>query len=248
MKNQMSKDEMRELAQFLEQEADGAEPIDGVIFDSVRLQSLTRRVTKTKRNPITKAALKELSKNPQLVNFRPFITDKEEEAFKEEFGPYAKALRDDDEREYFRKRKEQLLGNDKYELDPDVDYNLVLMIIMDEIILHRLLQRLAEKPNEKVTNSQITDVQKRLSKNLRLLDVTREQRNQRGEADALDSLAAAVIALQRNKRERLKQLEEYEKEEKELLKKIAQKTPPEIEYFDTEYDEEELEDGQLPNG
>lgn len=235
--NRMSKEEMRELAQFVEKETDGTEPLDGVIFDSVRLKSLTRKVTKTKKNPITKSALKELGKNPQLANFRPFITDKEEEIFKDEFGPYARALRDDEEREYFRKRKTQLLEGDKYELDPDVDYNLVLMIIMDEIILHRLLQRLAQKPNEKATNSQITDVQKRLSQNLKLLDVTREQRNTRGETDKLDSLAAAVLALRRNKQERLLTLQEYEKEEEELLKKRAQKSVPEIEYYD-DYEEE----------
>ena len=112
--------------------------------------------------------------------------------------------------------------------------SIVMMVVMDEIIQQRFLQEMASNPTNQALNKQLTEIYKRYRENLKTLDATREQRNASGDRENLDSLAQAVLMLHRNKEQRLKEMVEYQKEEEELLKKIALKAPPEVDYWDTE--------------
>lgn len=222
LRGEMSKEEILEIVKEPKQ---SSIPEDNVMFDKKRIVKLIHRI-----DPSQKPKRKK-NENPQDGEIRNFISEEERIKYVEEFGPYGMALINDYEREYFKKRRDDILNSDEFEIDPNLDLNIVMMVIMDEIIQQRFLEQMSIAPTNKTLNQQITEVQKRYRENMKILDATREQRNAVGDKDKLDSLASAVMLLHQNKEQRMRELEEYKKEEDELLKKIANKAPPELDYF-----------------
>ena len=218
---------MEEIKKISEKQYNTTSPSDGVIYDQNKLNKIASTLNGREKG-LTGHKTKE-GKQKSLANLRPFISLEEQDKYYEEFGPYAGALVSDYERDYFRDRKEELLDVDRFNLDLTVDTNMVLMVVMDEIILQRLLAKLAAKPSNVSLNRQVTEVQKRYRENMKALDVTREQRQEKEKDEtALDSLAAAVKMLQENKYRRLEMQKQYEAEEEELLKSISLKSPAEL--------------------
>lgn len=210
-------------------------PTDSVLYSDAKLRRIVNNLT----GPKTKEG-----KKKALENLRPFISKEERKAYLQEFGMYANALLNDDEREYFRARRDELLNSEEFEIDPTIDLNFVLMVVMDEIILYRQLAKLAEAPTNAKLNKQITETQKRYRANMRALDATREQRNDAvREEERLDSLAEAVMRLQEQKQQRLLQLKTYEQEEAELLHQRRLKAPADIE-LEAEIAAEDTEDSR----
>jgi hypothetical protein len=225
IREKLSKEEIVEVAS---KDAITSTPIDNVVFDGKEIKRLIRKI-----DPSTKPK-KKRRENPQDGSLRDFVSDDERKMYIDEFGPYGMALINDYEREYFRTRRDQILNEGNFDLDPEFDMSIVMMVVMDEIIQQRFLQEMASNPTNQALNKQLTEIYKRYRENLKTLDATREQRNASGDRENLDSLAQAVLMLHRNKEQRLKEMVEYQKEEEELLKKIALKAPPEVDYWDTE--------------
>ena len=205
-----------EISDIAKKEWKQVTPTEDVIYDKRKIKRMVGNLTGPKT---------EEGKKKSLSNLRPFISNEEKKEFYKEFGPYAGALMDDYERDYFRQRRDELLNSDAFDLDPVVDINLVLMVVMDEIILHRLFKQSAEKPSQQSITRQITDVQKRYRANMKALDVTREQRNATREDDAINSLAAVVRELQQNKNKRLARQQMYAVEEEQLLRQRELRSP-----------------------
>ena len=210
IREKLSKEEIVEVAS---KDAITSTPIDNVVFDGKEIKRLIRKI-----DPSTKPK-KKRRENPQDGSLRDFISDDERKMYIDEFGPYGMALINDYEREYFRTRRDQIINEGNFDLDPEFDMSIVMMVVMDEIIQQRFLQEMASNPTNQALNKQLTEIYKRYRENLKTLDATREQRNASGDRENLDSLAQAVLMLHRNKEQRLKEMVEYQKEEEELLKK-----------------------------
>jgi hypothetical protein len=186
-----------------------------------------------------------------LRNLRVFVTKEERDEFDKEYGPYAPALINNRERQYFLARRDEILSSGEFDIDPIIDMNFVLMCVIDEIILQRLLQQLASKPTNRTLNKQITDVQTRYRQNMQTLAATRQQRKsaeREGKEQEIGSLAILVKQLydDKHRNKRIKQLEMYEEEEDELLRQRRLKSPLDGEYeyvVDAEFEDVE-DDGQ----
>ena len=172
-------------------------------------------------------------KKKSLRNIQAFMTKEERDRIHSDYGPYGDALRNNDERRYFLERRDEILNNPDFDIDPVVDMNFVMMCVMDEIILQRLLRELALNPINPSIQKQIGNVQNRYRKNMESLAATRRQRKEESQIDSMDSLAVVVKKLYDNRNKRLRELQVYEREEEELLRQRMLKSP---------YEEEDNED------
>ena len=204
---------VEELMQIIEKEY-RLEPLDakeGAVLDKDKLTRLIKRVNPKKKRGKAK---------PSTDNLRDFVSEEEESKHINEFGPYAFSLLDDEERMYFRNRRDEIVGCEDYNLDENLDINIVLMVVMDEIVLHRLFKALGDNTTSKNLNKQISEVQIRYRSNLKALDATREQRNANDRnRENVDSLASVVRMLNEKRNRMAGVIEVYDKEEEELLKR-----------------------------
>lgn len=233
-------DKIKEIAEREWGSATPKTPIEHVAYSSSGIDRIVKKV----QGNLTGQKTKE-GKMRSLENLRPFLSKTERDRYYEEFGPYATALITDEERDYFRKRRDEILTSPEFDLDPIFDLSLVMMVVMDEIMLHRLMAKAALKPDNKSLQEQITLAQKRYRDNMRSLEATRVQRKevqreQERMEDTANSLAELVYELHRRKQERLRSLSQYENEEEELLKKRALKEPIDYDDYDQYAEEDDV--------
>lgn len=235
-----------EIIDLIDNDTRSYVPRQGVIFSKKRLEKVVNKLL----GPVKREKPPKRRKRSLREDMRDFMSEQEKEAYEDEFGPFAAALANDEEKEYFRSRRDEIINSEEFEIDITLDMNIVVMCILDEIMLQRLFKLYVDQPT-KAIQSQITDVQRRLRENMRILDATRQQRNQAIEAELERnnarqiSLAQIVADLEKSKQLRLMEQREYEVEERDLLQRVALKGPPELDDYVLNEGDKEIEQGVI---